>query len=93
MIARPLIARPLITRRAALLLALALPAAAQESIGTAEMRPDRTIVLRLVARSPGGARGHGTLEYKPTDPDYAKVLRHLGGLEPGQVKPVPPFPD
>ncbi|WP_198370511.1 hypothetical protein [Roseomonas rosulenta] len=60
-------------------------------IGTARMEPDGTIVLDLVARQ-GGTVGHGRLTYPPSHPDHAMILRHLGGLRPGEVKPVPPFP-
>jgi hypothetical protein len=33
------------------------------------------------------------VKYPPGDPDYDKVLKHLGGLKPGDDKPVPPFPE
>jgi hypothetical protein len=81
-------------RRAAvagLFLATAARAQASAPIGTARMEPDGTIVLDLVARG-GGAMGHGRLTYPPGHPDHAMILRHLGGLRPGEVKPVPPFP-
>jgi hypothetical protein len=64
-----------------------------QSIGAAEMRADRTIVLRLRAETEDGATGEGYFTYAPTDTDYESVLRHLGGLEPGESKPVPPWPD
>lgn len=60
-------------------------------IGTARMEPDGTIVLDLVARQ-GATVGHGRLTYPPGHPDRAMILRHLGGLRPGETKPVPPFP-
>jgi hypothetical protein len=66
---------------------------AEESIGVARMRADGTIVLELRARGPGGTTGHGMLEYPPGHPRYREVLRHLGGMKPGEVKNVPPFPD
>lgn len=69
--------------------ALAQPAPAP--IGTARMQADGTIVLDLVARQ-GGAVGDARLIYPPGHPDHAMILRHLGGLRPGEVKPVPPFP-
>jgi len=86
-------------RRAVLAALPALPGAARaqpappapEPIGTARMEPDGTIILDLIART-GGAAGHGRLTYPPGHPDHAMVLRHLGGLRPGEVKPVPPFP-
>ena len=64
-----------------------------DSIGQANMLPDRTIVLTLRAEGPGGIVGHGQLRYPTSHPRYREVLDHLGGLEPGQTKPVPPWPD
>ena len=63
-----------------------------QSIGTATMRQDRTIVLDLIARGPG-MLGDARLTYSPSDPDYEDILRHLGGLRPGEVKPVQPWND
>jgi hypothetical protein len=62
-------------------------------IGTARMDRDGTIVLDLRAEDDGGAVGVGRLVYAPAHPQYQRVLEHLGGLEPGQSKPVLPFPD
>jgi len=61
------------------------------SIGSATMNADRTIVLRLRAEKPGTV-GDATIEYRPTDRDYDSVLKHIGGLQPGETKPVPPWP-
>jgi hypothetical protein len=63
-----------------------------QSIGTATMSPDGTIVLQLRAEGPG-VRGEGRIVYPPTHKDYADVLKHLGGLKPGETKPVAPWPD
>ena len=65
----------------------------QDSIGVATMTADRTIVLRLRAETEDGARGEGQFSYAPADEAYRSVLDHLGGLEPGESKPVPPWPD
>lgn len=83
-------------RIACLLLLLApLPAAAQiqsdcrgtGSIGTAVMSADGTIALTLQA--PDGAQA--ALAYHRGDPQYARILSHIGGLRPGEHKPVPSF--
>jgi hypothetical protein len=29
--------------------------------------------------------------YAPNDPHYAFIKRHLGGIAPGETKPVPPL--
>jgi hypothetical protein len=63
------------------------------SIGTASMDEDGTIVLRLVAREPGGPIGHGVLRYPRTHPQYADILSHVGPLRPGETRPVRPWPD
>jgi hypothetical protein len=63
-----------------------------ESIGTATMRPDGTIELQLRAVT-GPILGDAQLVYAPTHPQYAEVLKHLGGLAPGQSKEVAPWPD
>jgi hypothetical protein len=79
-----------------LILALApLPAAAQiqsdcrgtGSIGMAVMAQDGTITLWL--HSPDGAEG--VLAYHKSDPQYARILSHIGGIRPGEHKSVPPF--
>ena len=62
------------------------------SIGTATMLADGTIILNLIARD-RGIIGHGQFTYAPGDPQYVAVLKHLGGLKPGESKPVPPWPD
>jgi hypothetical protein len=63
------------------------------SIGVATMAPDGTITLRLRAEGPGGMSGEGNLTYKRGNPQYEEVLRHIGGLTPGETKPVPPWKD
>lgn len=69
-------------------------AAGLDTVGSATMLEDRTIVLSLVYWSRGG--GHTTparFTYKPDDPKYGEVLRHLGGMKPGESKPVKPWTD
>jgi len=55
-------------------------------IGTAKMKEDGTIVLDL--RHPWAHR-----EIPRSHPEHAGIVTHVGGLEPGQDKPVPPWPD
>ena len=63
-----------------------------ESIGSATMKDDGTIVLMLRATG-GGAVGDALVTYPKSHPKYAEILAHLGGLKPGESKPVPPFPE
>jgi hypothetical protein len=80
-----------------------LPAAAQfkkdlppvtcatlDSIGTAEMTADGTITLHLKSLWPD-PHEDSDLTYAPDDPQYGEIRKHLGGIEPGQSKPIPPF--
>lgn len=64
--------------------------AEQPSIGEATMEPDGTIVMRLRAEGPN-ALGDALVRYAPDNPKYRSILDHLGGLKPGEHKPVPPF--
>jgi len=62
-------------------------------IGTAQMMSDGTVVLDLRATGPGTIVGHGRLTYPPGHPERQAVIDHLGGLRPGETKPVAPWPD
>jgi hypothetical protein len=66
--------------------------APSDTIGTATMQPDGTIVLDLRAEGPG-VQGDARLVYPKGHQQYDEVLKHLGGLTPGESKPVPPWPD
>lgn len=62
-----------------------------ETIGTARMEADGTLVLNLRAEGAGGVIGDAQFVYPPNHPQYQDILKHLGGLKPGQEKPVPPW--
>lgn len=68
------------------------PPGNSESIGTATMTDDGTIVLDLRAEGPDGAHGDARLVYPKSHPQYASILEHIGGLRPNEKKPVPPWP-
>jgi hypothetical protein len=58
-------------------------------IGQAAMRDDGTIVMDLRMEDPkSGAIGDARVTYPPGDPSYQATLDHLGGLKPGEIKPV-----
>jgi hypothetical protein len=38
--------------------------------------------------SPSGAVGDGRMVYPADHKDYQMILKHLGGLKPGETKPV-----
>ena len=78
-----------------LFLLLAAPASAQTlqqdcrgpgSVGTAVMSADGTITLNFT-----GPIMRGVLAYHRGDPQYARIISHIGGIQPGQKKPVPPW--
>jgi hypothetical protein len=100
-----LLSLPLRSAAAALLLAAGLPqpAGAQfkkdlppvtcatvESVGVADMAADGTITLHLKSLWPD-AHEDSDLTYAPDDPQYNEIKKHLGGIAPGQSKPIPPF--
>jgi hypothetical protein len=58
-----------------------------ESIGIATMKPDGTIVLDL--HKPALS----ILTYPPGHPQYDEIVRHLGGMKPGESKLIPPWSD
>lgn len=60
------------------------------SIGSARMLPSGVIEMQLRAQG-SGSIGDSVLVYKPSHPSYTEIVDHLGGLEPGEEKPVPPF--
>jgi hypothetical protein len=60
--------------------------------GTATMLEDGTLALRLRLAS-DGTSVHDILTYKVGDRAYDNIVRHLGGLRPGESKPFNPWKD
>ena len=65
--------------------------AEEETVGTALMTADGTIRLCLRVTGEGGRIGDAEFTYPPQHPEYQRILKHLGGLQVGQEKPVPPW--
>ena len=63
----------------------------EESIGYAWLDDDGTINLQLFAS--GAVSGSGLFQYAPGHEDYDSILAHLGGLNKGEQKNIPPWPD
>jgi len=62
-----------------------------DSIGTARVKRDGTIVLEL-SEQIDGIRFESTLEYEKNNPRYDKILKHLGGpFKPGEFRSVQPW--
>jgi len=76
----------------ALLLSVESPTRTGDIIGYAEMHEDRSIDLHLRSVECDGTIAEGLVTVKPTDPTYGNTLKHLGGLKPGETKPVPAWP-
>ena len=56
------------------------------------MTADYTVTLKLRAVSDDGAIGEASFTYSPMDEDYESIVSHIGGINPGESKPVPPWP-
>ena len=64
-----------------------------DTVGIATMDTDRTLHLDLRSVECDGSEAAALVDYKVDDPHYAEVLSHIGGVEPGQRKPVPAWPE
>lgn len=65
-------------------------------IGECRMEADGTIRMFLrVEMQTGDKRiiGHALQDYRPDDPQYEEILRHVGPMRPGDRRPVPAWPD
>jgi hypothetical protein len=60
--------------------------------GTAVMQDDGTLTLRLRPTRDGKAVSD-TIVYKVSDRAYDNVLRHLGGMSPGDTRQFRPWKD
>lgn len=67
-----------------------IPCEAIDSIGRAQMSANGAITLRLRTLWPQPF-AESERVYAPDDPQYAFIERHLGGIAPGETKPVPPL--
>jgi hypothetical protein len=67
-----------------------LPCEDIDSVGMATMSVDGTISLRVRSLWYQPVAEH-RFDYAPGDPQYDAIKRHLGGIMPGQSKPVPPL--
>ena len=60
-------------------------------MGVATQELDGTIVMQLRVDQ-GGSVGDGLVRYKPDDPNYDAVSKHLGPIPHGGSVAVKPFP-
>jgi hypothetical protein len=66
---------------------------APESVGVATMDDDGTLRLQLRSEQADGTIAESLLIVAKSDERYAGMLAHLGGLEPGGSRAIPPFPE
>lgn len=75
----------------ALMLAAAQAAPVGPTIGVATQEADGTIVLELRATTDDGLIGDALIRYRPGDPHYAMVARHVGPIPRNGSVFVKPF--
>ena len=63
----------------------------QDHIGSASMLPDGTLHMQLRAVADDGTIGEMLMIVKPGEEGYDGYVQHLGGIQPGQHKSIPPF--
>jgi hypothetical protein len=67
-----------------------IPCEAADEVGAAKMSADGVITLRIRSLPPGPI-AEGQFSYAPGDPHYDEIKRHIGGIMPGETKPLPPW--
>jgi len=62
-------------------------------IGEAKILDDGTIIVHSFVQEIDGKEAHAQIvtEYKPDDPNYAVVKKHIGEIRSGETKLVRPF--
>lgn len=60
-------------------------------LGTAAMADDGSITISL-DRKLNGKRAEEMIRYPTSDPAYRQIIEHVGGLKPGESKPVLSWP-
>jgi|GEM_PF-2097826 len=66
--------------------------AESNSIGVARMQADGSIMIGVPGPGSSG-RAEAVLVLMPGDTQYQALVDHVGGLMPGETKPIPPWPD
>ncbi len=63
-----------------------------EPIGEATMDEDGFIHAEMSRELPGGGQSDVLVTVEPGTEAHRRWLERLGGLKPGETKPVPPWP-
>lgn len=61
------------------------------SIGTAMALKDGTIIYHVNGEAVGEGPGSVVWRFPVDSPGYADALEHIGGIKPGERKPIPPY--
>lgn len=62
------------------------------NVGSAFMQDDGTLEMSLRTETEDGTIGEALLVIARDDRRYERMVAHLGGIKPGEGKPIPPFP-
>lgn len=62
-----------------------------DNVGSAYMQDDGTLEMSLRTETDDGMIGEAFLVIPPSDARYADMVAHLGGIKPGEGRPIPPF--
>lgn len=65
----------------------------EQTIGVATQDADGTIVLQLRTPAESGIVGDALVRYRPDDPNYPAVAKHVGPIPKGGSVLVKPFPE
>ena len=62
------------------------------NVGSAYMQPDGTLEMSLRTETQDGTIGEAFLVIPQGRSALRDMVKHLGGIKPGEGKPIPPFP-
>jgi hypothetical protein len=63
-----------------------------KTIGSAHLTEEGLLEVMLRAEGDGGMVGDAFFVYKKGTPEYAEMMKHIGGLKRGESKLVPAYP-
>lgn len=59
-------------------------------LGNAWLADNGTLVVELKVVGASGLQDRLFLEFSPGHPKFARIVKHLGGIEPAETKTIPP---
>ena len=79
------------SRPAAISKAGSLTPAPAASIGTATMLKDGTVIYYQRFKTNDAGEQLIPARFPPGSPGYQDAIQHIGGIKPGESKPIPPY--